>query len=91
MIASFENGNAVAQNKEQSKRSLSSVVADGRDHLTGIEGSSWTVSGRVLQIRDLTSAINGIAFQADLLSMRTAIEAVRVGDDLPTLGPGAAP
>jgi methyl-accepting chemotaxis protein len=79
-------GNAVRQNCESAQQgnelatSASMVAVQGRDRVTQVVATMNGISNSSRKIADITSIIDGIAFQTNILALNAAVEAARAGE-----------
>jgi len=69
-----------AQQASQLATSTASDVANGSDMVQGIVHTMRDITDESKRIADITSVIEGIAFQTNILALNAAVEAARAGE-----------
>ncbi|HWJ95332.1 MAG TPA: methyl-accepting chemotaxis protein [Telluria sp.] len=66
---------------DQLARSASSVAAEGGAVVSDMAGKMVAIRASARRISDITSVIDGIAFQTNILALNAAVEAARAGQE----------
>ncbi|MBX3609662.1 MAG: MCP four helix bundle domain-containing protein [Hydrogenophaga sp.] len=61
-------------------RNASAVAADGGQAMAGVVSTMGAITDSSRRIADITSVIDGIAFQTNILALNAAVEAARAGE-----------
>src|SRR5450830_467098 len=69
-----------AQQAEGLAASASQVAVQGREVVQRVVATMDAISGSSRRIADITSVIDGIAFQTNILALNAAVEAARAGE-----------
>lgn len=80
MTATVKNNADVAREAAQIASGATHAATTGGDVVGQVVGTMQTISDSSVRISDITSVIDGIAFQTNILALNAAVEAARAGE-----------
>ncbi|MBV5293084.1 MAG: MCP four helix bundle domain-containing protein [Curvibacter lanceolatus] len=80
LLSTVQHSADSAQQAEGLATSASQVAVQGREVVQRVVATMDAISGSSRRIADITSVIDGIAFQTNILALNAAVEAARAGE-----------
>ncbi|WP_397324970.1 methyl-accepting chemotaxis protein [Pantoea agglomerans] len=81
ITATVRNNTTSAQHTAGVAREAAALARNGREDVTRMSESMGEISHSAGKIRDITTVIEGIAFQTNILALNAAVEAARAGEE----------
>ncbi|EOS96363.1 methyl-accepting chemotaxis citrate transducer Tcp [Erwinia tracheiphila PSU-1] len=80
LTATVKNNTASAQQTAESARQAAILARTGERDMQHMSETMNAISLSAVKVRDITSVIEGIAFQTNILALNAAVEAARAGE-----------
>lgn len=80
LTATVKSNTATAQQTAESARETAALARTGESDMHRMSDTMNAISNSATKVRDITSVIEGIAFQTNILALNAAVEAARAGE-----------
>ncbi|MFP3439046.1 methyl-accepting chemotaxis protein [Pantoea sp. AG702] len=81
LTATVKSNTAGAQQTAESARETARTVDGDKEKVHHMTETMHSIQESALKVRDITSVIEGIAFQTNILALNAAVEAARAGEE----------
>ncbi|CRH37292.1 Methyl-accepting chemotaxis citrate transducer Tcp [Pantoea ananatis] len=81
LTATVKSNAASAQQTAESARGTAQLAHAGGSDVQRMSATMQDISASAAKVRDITSVIEGIAFQTNILALNAAVEAARAGEE----------
>ncbi|KKW49253.1 chemotaxis protein [Pantoea ananatis] len=81
LTATVKSNTAGAQQTAESARATARTVDADKEKVHHMTETMHSIQESALKVRDITSVIEGIAFQTNILALNAAVEAARAGEE----------